>query len=57
MANRFDIDTGSTGIVTGLHYMAENGISKGATLILAHGAGAAESAHAALCSRDVQSRC
>ena len=40
MPNRFDIDIGSTGVVTGLYYAAEDGVSKGATLILAHGAGA-----------------
>ena len=39
--NRFDIETGVTGIVTGLHYAAvkDEDISKRATLILAHGAG------------------
>jgi hypothetical protein len=42
VVNRFDIDTGSAGIVTGLHYTAENGLSKGVTLILAHGAGSAQ---------------
>ena len=44
MPSRFDIDTGATGIVTGLHYAAvkdeDEHISKRATLILAHGAGA-----------------
>ena len=42
MPNRFDIDTGSTGIVTGLHYRADRNrdVVKQATLILAHGAGA-----------------
>ena len=40
--NRFDIETGETGIVTGLHYSAvtNENTSKRATLILAHGAGA-----------------
>ena len=39
----FDIDAGSTGIVTGLYYAANVSISKPATLILAHGAGAPQS--------------
>ena len=42
MPNRLDIDTGSTGVVTGLHYPAEPGVSRRATLLLAHGAGAAQ---------------
>ena len=40
MPERFDIDTGSGGFVTGLHYEADAGRSQRATLILAHGAGA-----------------
>jgi len=40
MPGRFDIDTGSTGIVTGLHYAATRKMSQPTTLILAHGAGA-----------------
>lgn len=40
LPTHFDIDAGPTGIVTGLHYAAEASISKPATLILAHGAGA-----------------
>ena len=40
MANRFDIDMGSRGIATGLHYPADRDRSKQSTLILAHGAGA-----------------
>ena len=40
MPNRLDIDLGSTGIVTGLHYSADRDVSERATLILAHGAGA-----------------
>lgn len=39
MANRFDIDMGSHGIATGLHYPADRDRSKQGTLILAHGAG------------------
>ena len=42
MPNRFDIDTGSAGIVTGLHYQADRNkdVVKHTTVILAHGAGA-----------------
>ncbi len=40
MPNHLDIDTGSTGVVTGLHYPAEPGVSRRATLLVAHGAGA-----------------
>ena len=40
MAKPFDIDMGSHGIATGLHYSADRDRSKQAMLILAHGAGA-----------------
>jgi predicted alpha/beta-hydrolase family hydrolase len=44
--NRFDIDTGATGVVTGLYYAAvkdeDEHISKRVTLILAHSAGASQ---------------
>ena len=40
MTNRFQIDMGSRGVVTGLHYPADRQKARQATVLLAHGAGA-----------------